>query len=75
MYLYFYPPDSLTHRNKMLNGKIFGPKRLKVQHFNLSLAAELILTRETFLVLHQKCCLFRTVIYFLLLIYKRILFD
>ena len=49
MYLYFYPPDSLTHRklsvthrNKMVNGKVFGPKRLKVQHFkNLSLAAEL----------------------------------
>ena len=44
MYLYFYPPDSLTHkkfsvthRNKMVNGKVFGPKRLKVQHFKFVL--------------------------------------
>ena len=48
MYLYFYPPDSpthkklsVTHRNKMVNVKVFGSKRLKVQHLNLSLAAEL----------------------------------
>ena len=44
MYLYVYPPDSLTHRklsvthrNKMINGKVFGPKRLKVQHFKFVL--------------------------------------
>ena len=48
MYLYFYLPDSLTHRklsvthrNKMVNGKVFGPKLLKVQHFKFVLAAEL----------------------------------
>ena len=40
MYLYVYPPNSLTHRkllvthrNKMVNGKVFNPKPLKVQHF------------------------------------------
>ena len=44
MYLYFYPPDSLnhrklsvTHRNKMANEKVFGPKRLKVHYFKFVL--------------------------------------
>ena len=49
MYLYFYLPDSLTHRkllvthirNKMVDGKVFGPKPSRSSTLNLSLAAEL----------------------------------
>ena len=48
MYLYFYLPDSLTHRkssvtyrNKMVNGKVIGQNASRSNTLNLSLAAEL----------------------------------
>ena len=48
MYLYFYPPDSLTHRklsvthrNKMVNGRYLAQNASRSSTLNLSLAAEL----------------------------------
>ena len=55
MYLYFYPPDSLTHRklsvthkNKMLSGKVYGPNASRSNTSNFSLAAELNFNLKNF---------------------------
>ena len=55
MYLYLYSPDSLTHRklsvthkNKMLNGKVFGQNDSSSSTLNLSLAAELNFNSRNF---------------------------
>ena len=55
MYLYFYPPDSLTHRklsvthkNKMLNWKVFGSNASRSNTSNLPLAAELNFNSRNF---------------------------
>ena len=57
MYLYFYSPDSLTHRklsvthkNKMLNGKVayLAQNASRSSTLNLSLAAELNFNSRNF---------------------------